>query len=148
MKVTVEAAIICLRVFSLSLCLSLVFFPTPNGLLLRPSHAQNQHAQTEKESHRTKSTRPNREIDAQNQDFHDAQTKNLKIRKSKTKSETKSKMKSENRKNRDKIGTHSGENRRRNRNPFRQNRRRNQNPFRRKSKTKSESIPAKIEDEI
>jgi hypothetical protein len=47
-----------------------------NGLPLRPSHAQ-----TEKESHRTKSTRPNREIDeidAQNQDFHNAQTKNLK----------------------------------------------------------------------
>jgi hypothetical protein len=72
-----------------------------------------------------KSTHPNREIDAQNQDFHDAQTKNLKIRKLKTKSETTLETKSENRKNRDKIGTHSGKNRRRNRNPFRQNRRRN-----------------------
>jgi hypothetical protein len=76
----------------------------PNDLPLRPSHAQNQHAQIEKESHRTKSTRPNREINAQNQDFHDAQTKNLKIRKSKTKSEMKSESKSENRKNRDEIG--------------------------------------------
>jgi hypothetical protein len=83
----------------------------------------NQHTQTEKSTPKIK------EIDAQNQDFHDAQTKNLKIRKLKTKSETTLETKSENRKNRDKIGdeigTHSGKNRRRNRNPFRQNRRRN-----------------------
>jgi hypothetical protein len=65
-----------------------------------------------------KSTPKIKEIDTQNQDFHDAQTKNLKIKKSKTKSETKSK----NRKNKDEIGTHSGENRRRYWNPFRQNR--------------------------